>query len=167
MGTETRMHKQVQGGRDTLVQQGCRGSKQVQMLFCECGLQSAAYSGRRGMGEGQGESHRSQRVHRCRVWGMRARLLPNRNLLLADWLDLRENAQHITCLFRWSDLRSVALYGPNREGRVVNACIISISRWASRWSSRWTSRWASRWASPPSAGKESRLRGCSGGCTGR
>ena len=54
-GAETCVH----GSRDILMQQGCIGSKQVQMLVCECGLQSAAYSGRRGMGERQGESHRS------------------------------------------------------------------------------------------------------------
>ena len=49
---------------------------------------------------------------------MRARLLPHRNLLLADWLDLRENAQHITCLLRWPVLQSVGVtrsQGPGGE----------------------------------------------------
>ena len=40
-------------------------------------------------------------------WDPNRRLLPNRNLLFADRLDLRDNAQHITCLLRWSDLRSL------------------------------------------------------------
>ena len=38
-------------------------------------------------------------------WGVLARLLPNRHLLLPSRLDLRANAQHITCMLKWSDLR--------------------------------------------------------------
>ena len=103
-------------------------------------------------------------VLRCRAWGVLARLLPNRHLLLPSQLDLRGNAQHITCLLKWSDLlpaqvvRPVALLiwtcgslcGPNWLPRFggLKACITSI--------------W--RWDSTPSGRTESCLRGCSKGC---
>jgi hypothetical protein len=41
-----------------------------------------------------------------------ARLLPNRHLLLPSRLDLRGNAQHITCLLKWSDLLPAQVVRP-------------------------------------------------------
>ena len=43
---------------------------------------------------------------------MLARLLPNRHLLLPSQLDLRGNAQHITCLLKWSDLLPAQVVRP-------------------------------------------------------
>ena len=96
---------------DTLVQQGCRGSKEVQVLL-RLRPANAAYSSlQKGWAKASArviavpncKSIDSLVVLRCRAWGVPARLLPNRHLLLPSRLNLRANAQHVTCMLKWSD----------------------------------------------------------------